>query len=301
MSVTMSFFAGLFIYVCAQLVGSAAGQMPMPAPAPAIAAVGRPLDSAVARRSIEELTMSQAAMWQAQDSTKSSTAIQQSGVARRAVALAEKPYEKLAPIVPDLKAQALQVRKYAFQTSQLVDHVKQIAGHFRYIADDASEVARRTVQDWIKADAARTAVRTSKSNSNADRLAGAVAAAAEPYHLALLRNQKFCAEVYSKAKAAQTSSGKLIDQAKGLALKAQELQASGVGLDAQATKATADGMMTEAENLRQWSFKLYAEANTACGGTAGYQLEEVQAATNAAATTIINKPMKLPPKAALRR
>merc|ERR1719333_855475 len=42
--------------------------------------------------------------------------------------------------------------------------------------------------------------------------------------------------------------------------------------------------------MRQWANKLYNEANTACSGGAGYNME----AANAAATAIINTPMKLP-------
>lgn len=259
-----------------------------------------PLDNAVMHRSLEELTLAQAANKQSKDCAGTSRAIQQSGVARRAVGHTEDDYEKVSPMVPEANAQALVVRKYAFRTSQLRDHVLEVARHFQFIARDAASTARKTVEGWIKADAEQSAEVPRKDNK-IDKLASAVAAAAEPYHIALLRNQKFCAETYSKAKTAQSSSQKLIDDAKKIALKAQELQAGGLGLEAVSMKASADGMMGQAENLRQWGNKLYGQANTACGTAAGYTLEELQAATNAAMTTIINAPMKLPPKSSLRR
>jgi len=127
-------------------------------------------------------------------------------------------------------------------------------------------------------------------------LAAAVVAAAEPYHLALLRNQKFCQETNAKAKSAHASAVKLMTDAKKLALKAQEMQASGMAPDAQQTFGMAAGMMNEAELLRQWGLKLYGQANTACGALGGYEMLEQQAAANAAATTILNAPMKLPAK-----
>lgn len=71
--------------------------------------------------------------------------------------------------------------------------------------------------------------------------------------------------------------------------------AAGLGVDGQQTYAGAVGMINEAESLRQWGNKLYGEANTACGTAGGYEALEQQAAANAAATTIINAPMALPP------
>jgi len=68
-----------------------------------------------------------------------------------------------------------------------------------------------------------------------------------------------------------------------------------MALDAQESISVAVGMTSQAEELRQWGLKLYEEANVACAGVAGYTAAEQQAAANAAATTIINEPMKLPP------
>jgi len=61
--------------------------------------------------------------------------------------------------------------------------------------------------------------------------------------------------------------------------------------------STAHALMSEGENMRQWSLKLYDQANTAHSTAGGYTVEEQQAAKNAAMTAVVNAPMKLPPAA----
>lgn len=254
------------------------------------------LNNAVIMRGIDDLAISQSAMLQASESSKYARATQEELVAQQALEFAQEPYQKLRPLVPQARSELLQVKKYNLLTRQHEDHVRLVEGHWRHLQDVAAGEARKAVLGWIEADAQETAAHGATINNKADRLASAVAAAVEPYHLALLRNQKFCAETYSKAKTATSSSQKLQGDAKTLALKAQELQASGNGLDAQESMGIATGMMSQAENLRQWGSKLYSQANAACSSAGGYEMAEQQAATNAAMTTIINAPMKLPEK-----
>lgn len=257
---------------------------------------GPTIDNTAMWRSIDELGIAQSAMIQAKDSSKSASASQKDLMAQQAEEAAHLPYDKIKALVPEARAQVLKVRKYALLARQHRDHTQLVETHYNKIEDDAVAEALKATIGWIKADADATAEKAATVDNRGDRLAAAVAAAAEPYHIALLRNQKFCEETYSKAKTAFSSMKKLMADAKKMALKAQELQAAGAGLDASSTKAVANGMMSQAEDLRQWANKMYAQANTACSSTAGYTLAEQQAATNAAMTTIINAPMKLPPK-----
>lgn len=254
------------------------------------------LNNAVIMRGIDDLAISQSAMLQASESSKSARATQEELVAQQAQESTEEAYEKLRPLVPKVRSQLLLVKKYNLLTRQHRDHVHLVEEHWRHLQDVASDEARKAVIGWIQNDAHETAAHGATVDNRGDRLASAVAAAVEPYHLALLRNQKFCAETYSKAKTATSSSQKLQGDAKNLALKAQELQASGRGIEAQESQGIAVGMMSQAEELRQWGSKLYSQANTACSSSAGYVMAEQQAATNAAMTTVINAPMKLPEK-----
>lgn len=270
------------------LQSAAAG--PAAAPLPPIK-----LGDAVMRRGIEELAMAQSAHTQAREMSGYAAVTQQELIASHAIDLAQEPYKKVAPLVPEAKAQGLKVRKYAFLAAQHARHTAEVEFGFRKISDVAVDEARKAVLGWIKADADTTAKHTaSVGNNKMDRLANAVAAAAEPYHLALLRNQKFCEETYAKAKTAYSSFQKLATKAKQVALDGQQFQAGGLGVDGQVEMNVAVGMIQQAENLRKWASKLYTQANTACSTAGGYTLAEQQAATNAAMTTIINEPMKLP-------
>lgn len=270
---------------------------PPPAPPPVkYPPVQGPLDTFVIQQGIQQIALSQRAMQQSIDSSMSAHVIRQELVARQAVGGAEENYEKISPMVPKSRSQLLEVRKYAHRAAQHLDHVKRVAASWKLISQEAAQEARKAVLGWIKANAVKTAEHTATIDTRMDRLANAVAGAAEPYHLALLRNQKFCTETYSKAKSAQKASVQLVDDSKALALKASGLQGSGMGIEARQIFGVASGMISQAEELRQWGNKLYGQANTACGGVAGYEMEEVQAATNAAVSTVLNPPMKLPPQ-----
>lgn len=245
-------------------------------------------------RGVDELAIANNAMIQAKASGKSGLVTQQELLAQQADEVADEPYKKVSGLVPQARAEVLKVRHYAFLAAQHRDHAQQVQNAWRGIAADAAAEARKAVEGWVAADAAKSAETSATIDNRGDRLAAAVAAAAEPYHLAILRNQKFCAETYNKAKTAFSSAQKLIADAKALSLRAQDLQAIG-NPDGMASMGVASGMMRQAEDLRLWSAKLYKQANTACGSTGAYTMSETQAATNAAATTIINAPMKLPP------
>lgn len=258
-----------------------------------------PLAKRVMTRGIEELAISQSANMQSMEMSKTASVHQQDLVANMAVEAGEKSYAKVTSLTSKARAQALEARMWAARAQIYADHAKKVLDESRFIAQHAAENAVEAVKGWIADDAAETAERSAMSDaeiakSKVDKLAGAVAAAVEPYHLAALRNQKFCAETYAKAKTAQSSSLKLVDDAKALALKAQEMQAQGLGVEAQESMSMAHGMVSQSQEMGQWALKMYNQANTACGGGAGYNMEAEQAAANAAATAIINTPMKLP-------
>jgi len=266
---------------------------------PTAAPTGPLISNAAMIRGVDELAISESAMMSARTNGAAQFSLRQQLVAQQALEVAKEPYMKVTSLVPEAKAQVLQVRKYALRAAQYRDHTQKVEDEFHRLKQEAAVVASNAAAGWISADAAKTAERTVQTRAahiakKGDRIAAAVAEAAEPYHLALLRNQKFCAETYSKAKSAQESSLKLIADAKRLSLKAQELQASGMAIQAVESISMAKGMMVQAEDLRQWGTKLYNQANTACASAGGYVTEQQAAATAAAASTAVNEPMELP-------
>jgi len=295
-SISLLFVAVISVCVLSDASAVASEQLPLFDIIPAAKPPVPTLDKAVMWRSVEEMEMGASAMIQAKASAKSAESTRQELLSQQAFEVVSDTYSKVSDLVPTARAQASKVRKYAFLAAQTRDHVLQVENAYRHIEEDAAGAARKAVIGWISADAAKTAENSVRTDDGADRIAAAVAAAAEPYHLALLRNQKFCEETYSKAKTALSSSQKLQTDAKTIALHAQVLQASGLGVEGQSSFAAASNMMSEAETLRQWASKLYNQANTACSTAGGYTLAEQQAAANAAMTTVINPPMKLPKK-----
>lgn len=270
------------------LRSSVHGEQTTPAPVP--------LDKAVLTRGINEIAIATSASKQALVSAKDAFTVRQNFLADQAVAATKEHYLKVKPLLPEARSQLLTVRKYAAQAVLHMEHARKVAAGSKLIEDEAAQKAVEATKGWIESDAHASALSASKVDNRADRLAAAVAGAAEPYHLALLRNQKFCEETYAKAKSAQSSAVKLMTDSKKVALKAQEMQAAGIYIEARQTWGMATGMINTAENLRQWGNKLYGQANTACGTSGGYEMLEQQAAANTAATMIMNAPMKLPPK-----
>jgi len=252
------------------------------------------LDNAVVRRGSEEVAIASTASKQALVSAKDAFTARQNLISEQASSGTKASYLKVKPLLPEARAQLLTVRKFAAEAKMHAEHALKVLAGSKHIANAAAEKALEATKGWVASDAAASAEASSKADNRRGRLAGAVAGAAEPYHLALLRNQKFCEQTYAKAKSAHGSAVKLIDDSNKVALQAQAMQASGMGIEAQQTLSMAKGMITEAETLRQWGLKLYGQANTACGTAAGYETLEQQAAANAAATTIMNAPMKLP-------
>lgn len=258
------------------------------------------LNEAVIQRGIEDLAVSTTATQTAQFYAKSALANQHELQAKMAVEGAEASHSKLTSLFSEGRAQETLVRMYAQRARMYANHAAKVAFASRHLAEEAAEKAFQATKGWIANDAKQAAEAKAAFQSanfasyKTDRIAAAVAAAAEPCHLTLLRTQKFCAETYSKAKSTQDSMKELMVKARKVALTAQQLQNGGLGLDAQATMTFAHGIMQEAEVMRQHGLILYKQANEACSGAGYYQGCEQQAAASAAASLIIDAPMTLP-------
>lgn len=259
----------------------------------------KPLNEAVITRSFDELAIATNANAQAKATAKAALSQQQNYASHVSIKAVMEDYDKVKALVPEARAATLKVRMYASRARQHAEHTVEVEKESRRIPEYAAERSKEAVEGWIAAEAAKVAEASAVSPAEAakskqDKIAAKVAAAAEPYHLALLRQQKFTAETYSKAKTAQQSSVKLQTKAREMALQAQQLQAGNLVVDAQEMMSQAHAVMNEAETLRQWATKLYNQADKAGKATGGYTASEQQAATAAAVSAVINPPMKLP-------
>mmetsp|Transcript_49280 Transcript_49280/g.86760 ORF Transcript_49280/g.86760 Transcript_49280/m.86760 type:complete len:327 (+) Transcript_49280:71-1051(+) len=268
-----------------------------------VAASAPLMDDSVLSRAQQALAVAASADAQAQQSSQAVLVHQQGLVAVMASDSAEEAYEKTRPLVPEAQAGMTEARLWAMKAAKYAAHAKQVALATRTIAVDAAEKAKEAVQGWIREDASKAAeaaanhAASTNNEARVKKIANAVAAAAEPYHLAFLRSQKFVAETESKAKSALESAQNLKEKAEGMAQTAQKMQDQRLGLQAQQMMSAAHGTMSQAENMRNWALKLWNQANDVNQGLGYYQLSEGQAAANAAATFVMNAPAVLPPAA----
>jgi len=268
---------------------------------------GVPLYTEVLNRAVEQLTIAESAHGAALQSDKGMLVNQQEHVAIRATEDAEAAVAKTLPVSSKAKEAVLETQMWAEKAQHYADHAKEVVAAAQTIAADAAGRVDEYIAGWIREDAYKEAERAEKSKNETEydrtrKIAGSVAAAAEPYHLALLRAQKFVEETYTRAKSARESTQKLSDEAKRLANNAQGLQASGLGVQAQQMMLLAHDTMNKAVEMKTWSEKLYDQASRINDSIGRYQLSMSQAAANAQATTFVNPSARLPPmfEAALR-
>lgn len=246
------------------------------------------------------MTIAKAANEEAKANTEASAAVQQEVVASLAKQAAEDAFDVARPSIPEAKKALTKVQAWTLEAQRSAAHAQQIADEAKHIVERAAEKAANAIQMQIRADAhAAAEKRASMAGESTEAremtMLNAVAGAAEPYHLMMLRQQKLVEESYWKAKSAQKSATSLQEKAKELAGKAQELQAKGDTVYAQQLMSMAHGTMAAAQEMKGWALKLYNQANTVGGGVGYYELAMGQAAANVAMTKLINTPPALPP------
>lgn len=249
---------------------------------------GVPLSAATLRRAAEQLQIAQAAEVESMHNAKSLQANQQELVAEMALDKATEAFSQGGEAIPTSHDAYTEARKWAIKAQQHADHIKTLVNQARKIPDEAAEAAAEAIQTQVRQEAYKAAedvaAKASKEAAlqRPHKIAAAVAAAAEPYHLALLRVQKEAAVDGQKAQKAAQMSLDLSAQAHQMAVSAQSLQAQGMGLQAQQLMAIAHSTMIQAVDLKGAAESLYALGNKLLGSLGGYQFQLASAAGVAA-------------------
>mmetsp|Transcript_8726 Transcript_8726/g.15745 ORF Transcript_8726/g.15745 Transcript_8726/m.15745 type:complete len:308 (+) Transcript_8726:94-1017(+) len=190
----------------------------------------------------------------------------------------------------EVKSMLDQIVKFNQEAQVHAAHVASLlnVGAAREIEDEASKAAVEEVEKEVADEAATAAsnasVKVETPSEHATRAAEVAAAAAEPYHLGLLRAQYGAKDSYEKAKSAYTAAGQLAMDARHLANQAQDLQEEGKGLQARLTMTQAHDTLFRAQSMQQWVHKLYKRASDLQASTAWYQQSMFSAARQAVAT-----------------
>jgi len=257
------------------------------------------LSAAVLHRAQDNLAVaktsdvySSAAVWEARTT-------QQEILAKAAEASGEEAFNVARAAVPNSRVARDEARIFEAKAEASVVKVHDVQDAMKQVAGEAAVAAKDKIMEQVTQEAHASAEAANEKaqdwkKKRAERVAANVAAAIEPYHLAMLRAQKAVEVTHTKAISAAESSLKLASEAQVLASKANALQGAGLAVQAQQMMQMAHGTMQGAVNLKGWSEKMYNLANKINGGIGSYQLSEGMAAANAAATTLYNPPMDLP-------
>jgi len=250
-----------------------------------------PLDVVALARGEDQVIMAAGASVSAEHNAKATVAHKAELSAALAKEAAEDAYKEGLPAYAEVHEALGTAKAWALEASRHAAHAKQMAWEARHIAEKAAEKAVQAVEAQVEEDARVSAVKAAAvptSNSGpmrAKTITANVAAAAEPFHIALLREQKRAAEDYQKAHKAVEAAIKLGQDAQIMAKNAQEMQENGMGLQASFTMTRAHSTMQAAANMKAYAYHLYDEAVLLNSRLGQYGLDMGQAAANAAGAT----------------
>merc|ERR1719191_1347316 len=172
------------------------------------------------------------------------------------------------------------------------------------IAPNAAKAASAAIMAQLKQEAIAEAEKKGaddKANwaATKDKMkVNAIAGAATPYHLALMRAQKAATEYKTRADSTIEGAKKLVEAAQQAAATSQVLQAGGHFVEAREYMMNAHAMMNDAVKMQGWAHKFQATAGkvggTITNGVNGFAEQMGAAAANIAATFGTDSPMGLP-------
>jgi len=186
-----------------------------------------------------------------------------------------------------------QIRSWADKAEEYAVHAAYTKKQLEKLPGEAAAAAAKAVEEEVRKEAYKAAERKAEDPAETDearakRAAAATAAAAEPFHLALLRAQKNVQVSLSRSQRAADTSNKLGAEAMAMGNRATALQAKGETLMAQQLLLQAHQKMQKSMDMQHWVTKFYDQANQWNAMIGPYQ-QQMQMALNTAAATFVEK------------
>lgn len=258
---------------------------------------GKHINYVVLDRVGEQLAIAQSAEASSEASTKESLVTQQVIVAQMGLEDAEKFAEKGTASVPNGRAALGQAQDLAKQAQFHADHIKTVEAEIHNLPAEAAEAAAQAIAKQIDDEAAMSAKTVAQTSietpaDRANRVGAAVAAAAEPYHLQLLRAQKYAAVTYATSQKAAVDARLLANKAQQLGLEARTFQMHGQKFQAEQMMAAAREKMQDAVKMKGKADELYMDADKVNRQARVYQ----QAGRTAAASVAGNMGARIVPE-----
>lgn len=235
----------------------------------------------------EENDIAQAAQFEAQSTAGVIEPRQNELLSDMAFHTAQDDLEASSHVIPSASVALKEAQAFADTAQQHADHARLMAEQIQSAPQLAASNAVAAIEGRIRSAAHAAAVQAMTAPPAPDplkdqRMMNAVAEAAEPYHLGLLRAQKFVAEAYGKAYSTATMVTNLNMQAKKMANDAVALNAAGGGFQARKMMTEAHAIQEKAKNMKAWASKFYSQADDINKSLASYQAAQSAAAAEAA-------------------
>jgi len=265
---------------------------------------GEPLDKSVTARADHEVALAAANAITSKVAFGEATLHEAVGKADDSLQAAEDAYELARNTVPMSKEAATRARVYAYNTKKAKKDAQSVPPEMKSIAPAAAQAAATAIMAQLKAEAIAEAEKRGADDAanwaaTKDKMAvGAVAGAAMPYHLAIMRAQKAATQYKTRADSTIEGAKKLVAAAQQAAATSQVLQSSGKFVEAREYMMNAHAMMNDAVKMQGWAAKFQATAGkvggTITNGVNGFAEQMGGMAANIAATFGTDSPMSLP-------
>lgn len=189
---------------------------------------------------------------------------------------------------------------YMLKARHSAEHAEKLLKDTALLPTKAAEWAAGYIQEEVKREAYASAEKNAATpaespEARAKRAAETVAAAAEPYHLAVLRAQKNIEENLQKSQRAADTVNKLAADAMLMAKKANDFQALGQGVLAQQEMLRAHDAMRKSVDMKYWVTKFYGDANKWNNEIGTFQAQQQQAIASASGNFLEKHKPALPP------
>jgi hypothetical protein len=265
---------------------------------------GEPLDKSVTTRADHEVAMAEANAITSKVAFGEATLHEMVGKADDSLQAAEDAYELSRDAVPMSKQAATRARVHAYNTEKAQKDAESVPPSMKTMASVAAKAAAAAIMAQLKQEAIAEAEKRGADDAanwaaRKDQMAvGAVAGAAMPYHLAILRAQKAAAQYKTRADSTIEGAKKLVNAAQQAAATSQVLQSAGKFVEAREYMMNAHAMMNDAVKMQGWASKFQATAGkvggTITNGANGFAEQMGMIAANIAATFGTDSPMSLP-------
>lgn len=239
---------------------------------PGLCQGGQPLGDSVTERADHEVAMAESNAITSKVSFGEAKVHEATGLADDAVQAAEDAFELARDTVPMSKQAATRARVYAYNTEKARKDAQSVPPDMKKIAPAAAKAAAAFIMQQLKQEAIAEAEKKGaddKANwaATKDKMkVNAIAGAATPYHLAIMRAQKAASEYKTRADSTIEGAKKLVAAAQQAAATSQVLQAGGHFVEAREYMMNAHAMMNDAVKMQGWAHKFQATAGKV-GGT----------------------------------